>query len=384
MMDEVEQNADKKANASEADHDGGAAVNGQHAEELAPQRRREIRNQTDPDVLLIRNTEILRGESKIVQLPVARLYDYTILSIPIRVARGKHPGPVLFLSAAIHGDEVNGVEIIKRVMRSSALKQLRGTILAAPIVNVFGFNRGIRYLPDRRDLNRSFPGSKNGSLAARLAYIFTKEVLEKATHGIDLHTGAIHRTNLPQIRGTLDDEEVTRLAHSFGVPVVLNAAPVAGSLREAARARGIPYLLYEGGEALRLEENVIRTGVQGVLRVMNALGMVRTRAGKGKQESYVAQGSYWIRAPHSGMLRARKQLGDRIEEGELLGDISDPFGDRMVQVKARETGIVIGMTLLPVVSNGDALFHIATFDHIQSVEESLEIFEDSMEDSALT
>ncbi|HSG06703.1 MAG TPA: succinylglutamate desuccinylase/aspartoacylase family protein, partial [Nitrospiria bacterium] len=199
-----------------------------------------------------------RGERKRVTLEIARLYDFTETGIPIEVIHGRRPGPVLFICGAIHGDEINGVEIIKRLLGHKSLKKIRGTLIAVPIVNVFGFNTKSRYLPDRRDLNRSFPGSKDGSLASQLAHTFMQEVVSKSTHGIDLHTGAVPRSNLPQVRAFLKDPETERLARAFRVPVIINSNFRDGSLREAARERGIPMLLYEGGEALRFNEPVIR------------------------------------------------------------------------------------------------------------------------------
>ncbi len=191
---------------------------------------------------------------RMIELPLPPLYTHSPLTLPVHVVRGAKSGPRLFVSAALHGDELNGTEIIRRLLNQTVLKRLRGTLVAVPIVNVYGLIHQSRYLPDRRDLNRSFPGSVKGSLAARLAHLFMTEIVHNCTHGIDLHTGAIHRSNLPQIRANLDDEETARLADSFGVPVLLNANLRDGSLREAAAEHGIPMLLYEAGEALRFGE----------------------------------------------------------------------------------------------------------------------------------
>ncbi|MEZ4751260.1 MAG: succinylglutamate desuccinylase/aspartoacylase family protein [Bdellovibrionota bacterium] len=215
----------------------------------------------------IGDTSIALGENKTANLFVARLYDYTDVSIPIRVIRGKEDGPILFVSAALHGDELNGVEIIKRLLRSPSLKKLNGTLIAVPIVNVFGFNNRSRYLPDRRDLNRSFPGRDDGSLASQIAYLFRTEVVEKCTHGLDLHTGAIHRTNLPQIRTNFQDKELVKLAKAFGAPVILDSSQPDGSLRAAATSGKVPVLCYEGGEALRFDELAIKAGLAGTIRM---------------------------------------------------------------------------------------------------------------------
>jgi predicted deacylase len=324
------------------------------------------------------------GKRKQIEIPVAKLFDYTEMTIPVEVIRGKEDGPTLFVSAAIHGDEINGVETIKRLLaRKKTLAKIKGTLIAVPIVNVFGFNRNIRYLPDRRDLNRCFPGSDLGSLAGQLAHIFMREIVTKCTHGIDLHTAAIHRNNLPQIRACLDEPETKRLAMSFGVPVVIDSNIRDGSLRQAAADNGIPMLLFEGGEALRYEERVIKSSLRGILAVMQSIGMLEGEAVslvQQKKEVFVAKSSYWIRAPHSGSLRVSKQLGSRVKTNELLGIMSDPFGGGRVEVRAKLTGIIIGIVTLPLVSSGDALFHIATFADAKEVEDRVGVFDGFLED----
>lgn len=313
------------------------------------------------------------GERKKIQLEVASLYDYTKLTIPIEVIRGKEPGPTLFISAAIHGDEINGVEIIKRLLKKPVLNRLKGTLIAIPVVNVFGFNNKSRYLPDRRDLNRCFPGNLKGSVGSRLAKIFMNEIVSKCTHGIDLHTGAIHRSNLPQIRASLDDQRTNELAKCFGVPVVVNSKTRDGSLREAARMKKVVSLLFEGGEALRFEESVIKTGTNGCLAVMREIGMLpmTVKQKRSKQNSYIAEDSHWIRAPHSGSFRAIKKIGSHVYEGDLLAVISDPFGENPFEVFAKEEGIIIGMSMIPLVNKGDAMVHIATFENSHKVKSAL-------------
>lgn len=311
-----------------------------------------------------------------VDLPVSRLYTHTPMYMPVQVINGKKPGPRLFVSAAIHGDEINGVEIIRRLLKLPALNGISGTLIAVPIVNAHGLIYHSRYLPDRRDLNRSFPGSDKGSLAARLANLFMREIVAKCTHGIDIHTGAIHRTNLPQIRADMDDKETDRLARSFGVPVILNSNLRDGSLRQAAAERGIPLLVYEAGEALRFDEIGIRGGVKGVINVMRTLGMLK--AGKGKRkaaiEPVIARASHWVRAPGSGILRPMMALGAHVKKGSLLGVVSDPFGEREVQILSPNSGIVIGRTNLPLVNEGDALFHVARFREISQAVATVEEF----------
>lgn len=325
------------------------------------------------------DVEVKPGETRVINLTVARLYDFTEMKIPIKVIRSREEGPILFISAAIHGDEINGVEVVRRLLNQKSLRHIKGTLIAVPIVNVFGFNTRSRYLPDRRDLNRCFPGSANGSLAARLAYIFMKEIVEKCTHGIDLHTGAIHRKNLPQVRAELDDAETNRLAHAFGVPVVLKSSLRDGSLRQAAADLKIPILLYEGGEALRFDENVIQVGVRGVMSVMKAIGMLPASSSlpqypQKKQESFVACNSYWVRAPQSGVLKKIKKLGSMVKEGDVLATISGPFGEHRQEVKVPHEGLIIGSSMLPLVNRGDAVYHVASFDDYDAVRETVEMY----------
>jgi uncharacterized protein len=311
--------------------------------------------------LSIAGEEIALGERRTINLPVADLYTQTTISMPVRVINGKKPGPRLFVSAAIHGDELNGVEIIRRLLKLKTLDSLRGTLVAIPIVNIFGLIQRSRYLADRRDLNRSFPGSECGSLAARLANLFMREIVAHCTHGIDLHTGANHRANLPQIRANLSEPETEMLARAFGVPVILNSVLRDGSLREAAAEYGIPMLLYEAGEALRFDELSIRAGVRGIVAVMRALKMLPPGRPHKTPPPCIAHASVWIRAPQSGILRTFVPLGQRVSKGEVLGIIADPFGESELPVLAVNPGIVIGRTHLPLVNEGEALFHLARF-----------------------
>ena len=316
------------------------------------------------------------GTSTTVELPVGRLYTHTPVTMPVHIIKGKKSGPRLFISAAIHGDEINGVEVIRRLLKLPALKRLKGTIIAVPIVNVHGLINHSRYLPDRRDLNRSFPGTEKGSIAARLAYLFMQEIVSQSTHGIDIHTGALHRDNLPQIRANLEDEETEKLARAFNVPVIISSNLRDGSLREAAATYGIPMLLYEAGEALRFDEVSIRAGVQGIINVMRTLEMLPASRRKTSKriEPVVARSSSWIRAPDSGMLRAMVALGSRVKKDTLLGVVSDPFGETESNVSASYSGIVIGRTKLPLVNEGDALFHIARFEHVREAADKVDEF----------
>ena len=328
------------------------------------------------DPLSINGIGIEPGTRITVDLPVGRLYTHTPMTMPVHVVRGKRPGPRLFISAAIHGDEINGVEIIRRLLKLPALKRLSGDLIAVPIVNIHGLINHSRYLPDRRDLNRSFPGTDKGSLAARLANLFMQEIVAQSTHGIDLHTGAIHRSNLPQIRANLDDKETDELARAFETPVIISSNLRDGSLREAAAEHGIPMLLYEAGEALRFDEVSIRAGVKGIINVMRALEMLPPARSKSKKhiEPVVARSSSWERASESGIFRALVPLGGRVKKGALLGIVGDPFGEMEFQITATFSGIVIGRTNLPLVNEGDALFHIARFEHVKEAASKVDEF----------
>lgn len=324
------------------------------------------------DILKIDDHKIRRGERKRFEIKIAKLFDHTEMTIPVEVIRGQKEGPSIFLCAAIHGDEINGVEVIRRILsKHKLLSKVKGTIIAVPIVNVFGFNRNFRYLPDRRDLNRCFPGAKNGSLASRIAYKFMQEIVEKCQYGFDIHTGSAHRFNLPQIRAYLDNSETEQLARSCRMPVVVHSSIRDGSLRHAANSKGVKTLLFEGGEALRYDEKIIRSAENAIYSVLGEIGILDKRLIKSKlaepKDVFIARSSHWIRAPHSGSLHRRKNIGNKVKKGEVLGVISDPFGIEKHYVKAKKTGIIIGMTMLPLVNDGDALFHIATFDDAKAV-----------------
>lgn len=327
----------------------------------------------------IGGVQVLPGETKKIEVPTVPLYTDTSMSIPVFVKRGKRDGPTLFVSAAIHGDELNGIEIISRLINSKVINKVKGTLVAVPFVNGYGVLNQSRYLPDRRDLNRSFPGSKKGSLASRIGYLFLNEVVAKCDYGIDLHTGAIHRSNLPQIRANLDDEETLSMARSFGVPVLVNSNIRDGSLREAAAGFGVKVLLYEAGEALRFDELSIRAGQKGIVNVMRHLGMLPTvRKRAHVIEPYVARQSGWVRATDSGFVNHLKVLGDFVEKDDVLATIKDPFGVVLDTVRANAKGIVIGKQNIPLAQEGEAMYHIAYFSKPGDVIENIEMMQDSL------
>jgi predicted deacylase len=306
----------------------------------------------------IGTVRIRPGTMREVGLPITRLVTGADVSLPVRVIHGRQDGPTVWVNAAIHGDEVVGVEVIRRVLARLSPKAFHGTLIAVPIVNVLGFMAGDRYLPDRRDLNRSFPGSARGSLAGRIAHLMMTEVVAKCEVGIDLHSGSDRRTNLPQLRADLDDPKTLKLAEAFGAPVMYHAKLRDGSLRSAARDSGATVLLYEGGEAWRFDEWAIEAGVVGVRRVLAALGMTEPPDGGPPPPSLVCRQSGWVRAPGTGILHLDAVLGQRVAPGDRLGGLSDSFGKRVRLVRADRSGIVIGRTQAPLVNRGDAVVHI--------------------------
>jgi predicted deacylase len=297
------------------------------------------------------------------------------MAMPVHVVPGVHGGPRLFVSATLHGDELNGMEVVRRLLHLSVLRQLRGTLVAVPIVNVHGCVQRSRYLPDGRDLNRAFPGSERGSLAARLAHVFMEEVVKGSDYGIDLHTGARHRSNLPQVRAWVDDARTERLAREFGAPVVINADLRDGSLRQAVVDARIPVLVYEAGEALRFDEVAIRGGVIGILSIMRAVAMLPPcKKRRDRVEPILARSTTWIRAPISGVFRTLAPLGAKVRRDEILGLISDPFGENEMAVTAPQSGVIIGRLNLPLVHEGEAVFHLARFERGAPVAETVEQF----------
>lgn len=320
------------------------------------------------------------GSKQSIHLPLPEFYTYAPTTMPIHVVHGKQPGPRLMITSGIHGDEINGIEIIRRLLGHKSLNRIKGTLVLIPVVNVFGFVGQSRYLPDRRDLNRSFPGSPTGSMAARLANTIMTQLVPLCTHIIDLHTGAVGRENLPQIRVTLNgSEELRDIAMAFNAPVILDAALREGTFRQAAHKTGVPSIVYEAGEALRFDELSIRAGVTGILNVLSHLGMIRKRQRKGDHVSLIAKNSSWVRAPQSGIVRSLLPLGAQVKTDETIAYISDPIGEHAEEIKSGASGIVIGRTRLPLVHEGEAVFHIARFSQTSEAAESVESFRDEFD-----
>jgi predicted deacylase len=301
----------------------------------------------------------MAGKRAKFELPISRLMSGTPVALPVLVFHGTNDGPTIWLSAAVHGDELSGVEIIRQVVDTLDPRSMSGTVIALPVVNVHGFNSGDRYLPDRRDLNRSFPGSARGSLASRIAHLLMTEVVGRSSVGIDLHTGSDHRTNLPQIRADLDDPYTLELARTFAAPITLHSRTRDGSLRQAATEAGATVLLYEGGEALRFDPAAIAMGRDGTRRILATLGIIATAGDPAPTETLLSRQSRWVRAPKSGILHLEADLGATVKQGETIATIFDAFGKRLSRITARSEGLIIGHTQHPLVNQGDAVAHIA-------------------------
>lgn len=328
--------------------------------------------------------QIIQPGMKVTVLyPAPNINSQIKVDIPVHVYHGKYKGPTIFIMSGIHGDELNSIEVVRRVSKVIKLKKLHGTIIILPVANIYGLIMQSRYMPDRRDLNRSFPGSKKGSMASRLAHSIIKQIVSRCDCGIDLHTGAYGRMNMPQLRVNLDNPEVKRMALAFGVPVILDCKTRDGSLREVSSKLGIPILVYEGGEALRYNESCIRGGVLGVCNVMSYLGMLNfSRKGSERKKPLITRTSRWVRAPVSGFIQPVKSiLTKAVKKGMVLGYVHDPFLiNKSVEITAPFDGIVIGQTLKPLASEGEALFNIASFKKIKGATESIEDFKDLISD----
>ncbi len=330
--------------------------------------------------ITISDTTVKPGTRSTIHIPVPKLYTHTKMTMPVHVIHGKKSGPTLFISGVVHGDEIIGIEIIRRLLGLKKLARLKGTLIAVPVVNVYAFIQNSRYSPDRRDLNRFFPGSENGSLTSRLAYTFMKEIVQRCDFGIDLHAGSNHRANLPQIRVDFDDEQAMDLARAFQVPAIINAKIREGSLRQAAFDKKVSTVLYEAGEALRFDEVAIKAGVRGILYAMAVIGMLPQPAKKKKTiETLVVEDSYWVRAPASGILHMEKPLGSRINKNTRIGFIADPFGGKEIEVVSAVSGMVIGRLNLPLVHQGDAIIHIASVEKLKLITPVISDFREELE-----
>lgn len=334
------------------------------------------------DLFVLEGVEVKPGTQELITLELPNFY-HAPMTVPVWIINGKLKGPKVFVSAAIHGDELNGIEIIRRLRKIKLLNRIKGTLILIPIVNVYGVMTLSRYLPDRRDLNRSFPGSSKGSLAARLADTLFSKIFQYADYGIDLHTGAIHRSNFPQVRVNCKHQISLEMARVFEAPVILHSELRDGSLRFCADEKDIPLILYEAGEALRFDEKSIRIGVKGIVNVLRHVGMLPSVKRKTtKQAPLIATTSKWVRSQQSGIIRTVRNLGDTVEKGEVIAYIDHPVTEEEFEIVSPHSGIIIGKAQIPLVQEGDAVFHIALYKDLEKADDRIEFLtEDAIDES---
>jgi predicted deacylase len=320
--------------------------------------------------VIIAGQEIQPGEFKEININIARLPSHTQIDTPIYVSRSFEDGPVLALIAGMHGDEINGMEVVRRILDRGLHQVQRGTVVCMPIINVYGFLNFSRDVPDGKDVNRSFPGTKSGSLASRVAYHLMHDVIPFIDIGIDFHTGGAMRTNFPQVRAVLRESVNVELANAFNAPFTIDAPFRPNSLRREAARRGKNIIVYEGGESLRFDNSAIEEGVAGTLRIMKHLNMIDI-APEPKEPSKIIWTTSWIRAKHAGLFQPAVAAGELVQKGDFVGMITDPFGEFKEQVKSHETAYVIGMNNSPVINAGDALMHLG-MDNVCRLENNLE------------
>lgn len=330
-----------------------------------------------PEPLVLLGNEIMPATSERLSWSATELFEGVPVSTPVLVVNGALPGPKLCLTAAVHGDELNGIEMVRRVMHDLDASKLAGSVIGIPIVNVQGFRRGSRYLPDRRDLNRYFPGNPNGSAAARIAHSFFINVIAHCDALVDLHTGSFERANLPQIRADLRNPDVVTLTQGFGSMVILHSTPAVGTLRYAATMAGIPAVTLEAGGPSQLELNEVKLGVKGIETLVNTLGMVKQRRLWGEPEPVYYKSS-WVRADNGGILLSDVSLGSTVRKGDVLGTITDPMSNARSELRSPHSGRIIGMARNQVVMPGFAAFHVG----IQTDEAPADIVEDILIEEA--
>ena len=330
-----------------------------------------------PEPLVFLGNEIMPATSQRLSWSATELFEGVPVSTPVLVVNGALPGPTLCLTAAVHGDELNGIEMVRRVMHDIDPTKLAGSVIGVPIVNVQGFRRGSRYLPDRRDLNRYFPGNPNGSAAARIAHSFFTNVVAHCDALVDLHTGSFERANLPQIRADLRNPDVVTLTQGFGSMVILHSTPAAGTLRHAATRVGIPAVTLEAGGPSQLELSEVKLGVKGIETLINTLGMIKKRRMWGDPEPVYYRSS-WVRADNGGILLSYVSLGSTVRKGDVLGSITDPMNNARTELRSPYSGRIIGMARNQVVMPGFAAFHVG----IQTEEAPTEAAEDAVAEEA--
>ncbi len=308
--------------------------------------------------MIINDVEIAPGNTEKIEVNIAKLPSHSPIDISITVSRAKEDGPTLLLSGGLHGDEINGIEIVRRIIDQGLNVPERGTVICIPIINIYGFIHFSRYVPDGKDVNRSFPGSNTGSLASRVAHYLMKNIIPKIDYGLDFHTGGADRTNYPQLRGVMTDPVNRKLAKAFHAPFTLHSAYRPKSLRKSAARYGKKILVYEGGESARFDEFSIQKGIEGTIRVMKHLDMISRELPPPSHANIMIKKSSWVRAKTSGLFQTNVVYGEKVKKNSILGYITDPFGDFTIPVKSPAFGYVIGLNNNPILHQGDAILHI--------------------------
>jgi predicted deacylase len=306
--------------------------------------------------IIVNGVKVRPGQSLNIDIAIARLPTHTLIDLPVFIRRGKEEGPVVLISGGVHGDEINGIVAVRRMLEDNLIQPVKGTVILIPLVNVYGFLSNSRTFPDGRDLNRSFPGSKKGSLASQIAYMMSSQIIPQIDYGIDFHTGGRMLSNYPQVRVDFKDKKGFELAKAFGTHFVLDSPHIDKSFRKEAYKQRKHILVYEGGESMRLDEYAVEEAVSGTLRMLQFLEMVE-KAPQPKQ-GIILQESSWIRAKVSGIFTSNGRLGQEVKKGQVLAKISDPYGQVKIPVKATHNGHIIGLNNNPVVNAGDALIHV--------------------------
>lgn len=314
------------------------------------------------DVLHILGHQIALGQSARLSFNVAKLHTQNTIDVPVIIERSKKPGPTVLITAGIHGDEVNGVEIVRQIIAKGINKPKKGTIICIPVINVFGFIQMQREFPDGRDLNRVFPGSKDGALASRVAHKLMTKIVPHADLVLDFHTGGAGRFNAAQIRIVKDQPNLDTLAQVFGAPFIYYSKNLNKSFRNSCQKLGVPMLLFEGGKSFHIDATITNTGVNGVKRILNHLGMLtaRFKVSQPKKSQIKILESKWIRAKHSGMFKASVAINSEVKKGDIIGNITDPYGSFNHFVKAPNSGYIFNVNESPLTYQGDAIFHIST------------------------
>jgi uncharacterized protein len=307
--------------------------------------------------IIINGIRVRPGQSLNIEIAIARLPTHTLIDLPIFIRRAKADGPCVLISGGVHGDEINGIVTVKRMLEENLFIPIRGTLIYIPLVNVYGFLSNTRTFPDGRDLNRSFPGNAKGSLASQIAHILTHQIIPLIDYGVDFHTGGRMLTNYPQIRVDFKDTKGLELAEVFGAPFIINSPHIDRSFRKEAYKYNKHILVYEGGESMRLDNASVEEAIAGTRRLLHHLEMIEDKDPRPK-ESRKLEESSWLRARVSGIFTPTVNIGESVRKGQMLAKISDPYGQVKVPVKSVANGYVVGLNNLPVINAGDALFHI--------------------------